>query len=142
MTKMENNCLFYLISVIIQPPRKINKQHSYKHTDVHFVLMVSFRCNYLILRQLSGNFKIINYSSNLSIQPSMSLYKFLINNDKFFMYTFSCPGTDLGRRSASISYFRILKHSSRSSKKCPYVRTQAEQSQARKKYLQKKKPYN
>lgn len=53
------------------------------------------------------------------------------------MYTFSCPWTDFGSRSASISYFRILKHSSRSSKKCPYVRTQAEQSQARKKIAKK-----
>lgn len=44
--------------------------------------------------------------------------------------TWSCPWTGLGRRSASISYFKILKHSSLSSKNCAYVRTQAEQSQA------------
>lgn len=44
--------------------------------------------------------------------------------------TLSSPCTGFGRRSDSISYFRILKHSSLSSKNNAYVRTQAEQSQA------------
>jgi len=44
--------------------------------------------------------------------------------------TFSCPAAGFDRRSASMSYFKTLKHSSRSSKKSAYVRTQAEQSQA------------
>lgn len=46
------------------------------------------------------------------------------------LITLSWPWAGLGRRSASMSYLSILKHSSRSSKKSAYVRTQAEQSQA------------
>lgn len=44
--------------------------------------------------------------------------------------TFSGPWPCLDKRSASTSYFRTLKHSNLSSKYKPYVRTQAEQSQA------------
>lgn len=45
-------------------------------------------------------------------------------------HTFDVPGIDLVKRSASMSYFKVLKHSSRSSRNWAYVRTHAEQSQA------------
>lgn len=46
------------------------------------------------------------------------------------MCTLAMPGTEFFKRSASMSYFKTLKHSSRSSRKRAQVRTQAEQSQA------------
>ena len=60
------------------------------------------------------------------------VYQNIINYFHAWLHTFSCPWAGLGRRSASMSYFRILKHSSRSSRNSAYVRTQAEQSQAEK----------
>lgn len=55
------------------------------------------------------------------------------NNYPLLMYkshTLDVPGIDLVKRSDSMSYFKVLKHSSRSSRNWAYVRTQAEQSQA------------
>lgn len=46
------------------------------------------------------------------------------------LLTLLAPGEDLVKRSASMSYFKTLKHSSLSSRKSAYVRTHAEQSQA------------
>lgn len=44
--------------------------------------------------------------------------------------TLALTGDAFDKRSASMSYLRILKHSSLSSKNSAYVRTHAEQSQA------------
>lgn len=57
-------------------------------------------------------------------------FKLVVTNWDAMFLTFSGPWPCLDKRSASTSYFRTLKHSNLSSKNKPYVRTQAEQSQA------------
>jgi len=49
-------------------------------------------------------------------------------------HTLDAPA-DFVKRSDSISYFKTLKHSSRSSRYSAYVRTHAEQSHAAKRYF-------
>lgn len=73
---------------------------------------------------MNGNF--ITLSSNDDKNGSKS-QGYILNDAA---QTLVAPCEDLVRRSDSISYFKTLKHSSRSSKNRAYVLTHAEQSQA------------